>query len=269
MLEAARSHTSPADRNATRFLVLVFGSTWLFQLPALLAERGALAGPAERFMPLVVLGFFGPALIAIGLSVLDRRRGLRALFAPLAVWRVGIGWYVLALGMSAAIFPVARAALAPWIAAPGPWFYPPAQAQQLAAMLLIPFTEQIPWRGYVYPRLQRLQGPLLASLVTGFAWGLFHVQKHAFIDPNASAAAAVLTLAYMTAGTVVFSWIYLRTGGSMLLVVLAHMGAYLNNPTQALPDTTPLAIHTAGYCAAALAVVLGDRETWRARSALA
>jgi len=218
-------------------------------------------------MPLVVLGFFGPLLIALVLSARTRGgRSVRALFAPLAVGQVGLGWYALALFLPAGLFLVARAVLAPFGSELGPWVYPPSQPQQLAALLIIPFTEQIPWRGYLYPRLERTRGPLVASLITGAAWALFHVQKHAFIDPNASLASAALTVAYMTAGTVVFSWFYLRTRGNMLVVVIAHMGSYLNNPAQALPSLTPLAIHTFGFCLAAAALVLGDRATWRLSS---
>jgi hypothetical protein len=52
----------------------------------------------------------------------------------------------------------------------------------------------------------------------------------------------------------------------LLLVVIANMGAYLNNPAWALPNLTPLAIHTLGYCACAAAFVLLDRETWSTAS---
>jgi membrane protease YdiL (CAAX protease family) len=258
--------TSPESRprSATLFLLAVFGSTWLFQLPALLVDRGTLPGPRERFMPLVVLGFFAPAIFAVALSALEGRAARRELWRPLTLWRVHPGWYAAALGLPCAIF-VAMRALAAAVGGSelGPWLYPPAQPQQLAAMLIIPFTEQIPWRGYVYPRLQRAHGAQLASLLTGFAWSLFHVQKHAFIDPNATLTVALLTLAFMTSGTIVFSWIYLRTGGSLLLVVLANAGAYLNNPTTALPNTLPLALHTAGFCSCALALLLFDRSAWR------
>jgi membrane protease YdiL (CAAX protease family) len=243
------------SRSPRLFLVAVFASTWLFQLPFLLAEHG------ERFMPLVVLGFFGPLLIAIALSAREGRVALRALFAPLGVWRVHPGWYALALASSTLIFLIARALSAP-LGNLSPWFFPLDQPQQIAALLLIPFTEQIPWRGYLYPRLERTHGALNASLMTGSLWALFHVQKHAFIDPHASLTAAVLTFAYMAAGTVVFSWIYLRTKRSMLLVVVANMGIYLSNPISVAPDLTPLALHTLGYCAAALALVLFDREVW-------
>jgi membrane protease YdiL (CAAX protease family) len=257
-----------AFRPATRFLALVFGSTWLLQLPMLLAQRGVIAGPAERFMPLVVLGFFAPCLIAVLLSALEAGwHGVRSLLAPLAIARVSLGWYALSLSLPCAIFLGARAALAPWGHELGPWFYPPTQPQQLAALLIIPFTEQIPWRGYLYTRLQQAQKPLLASVVTGSAWALFHVQKHAFIDPHASLALALLSIVYMSAGTVVFSWIYLRSGGSMLLVVVAHVGLYLNNPSQAFPNLVPLALHTLGFCVVAVALALGDREVWRSPSA--
>jgi uncharacterized protein len=238
-----------ADSHSPRvFLLAVFGSTWLFQLPFLFAERG------ERFMPLVVLGFFAPLLIALALGGKSALRGL-------GMWRVHFAWFVLALASSTLIFLVARALAAP-LGNASAWFYPPTQAQHVAAMLLIPFSEQIPWRGYLYPRLERTRGPLTASLLTGLLWGLFHVQKHAFIDPHASLSAALLTLVYMTAGTVVFSWIYLRTGRSMLLVVFANMGIYLSNPMQALPDLTPQALHTLGYCCAAMLLVMFDRGVW-------
>jgi membrane protease YdiL (CAAX protease family) len=252
-LPSMREPTSP-----TRFFVLVFGSTWLFQLPYLLAQRGVVHVDPNQLMPFVVLGFFGPLFIALLLS----RGQVRSLLAPLVIARVSPWWYALALGLPCAIFMAARALLAPFADNLGPWLYPPLQAQQLAAMLVIPFTEQIPWRGYVYPRLERSHGPVLASLLTGAAWAAFHVQKHAFIDPNASLASAALTIAYMTSGTVVFSWVYLRTRGSMLLVVVTMMGNYLNNPTQALPNLVPLAIHTLGFCAVALALVLFDRKVW-------
>jgi membrane protease YdiL (CAAX protease family) len=253
---------------ANRFLWLVFGSTWLLQLPMLLAQRGVIAGPAERFMPLVLLGFFAPCLFALLLSALEAGRpGVRSLLAPFAITRVSPGWYALSLSLPCAIFLGARAMLAPWGHDRGPWFYPPTQPQQIAALLIIPWTEQIAWRGYLYTRLQQHQKPLLASVVTGLAWALFHVQKHTFIDPNASLTGALLLVAYMSAGTVVFSWIYLRSGGSMLLVVVAHVGLYLNNPSQALPNLVPLATHTLGFCVVAMALAFGDREAWRGSSA--
>jgi membrane protease YdiL (CAAX protease family) len=144
----------------------------------------------------------------------------------------------------------------------GSAFYPPAAAQ-VAAMLVIPFTEQIPWRGYVYPPLERRLGPLGASLVVGAAWALFHLQKQSLLGPGLALGVALWTFLLMTAGTVVFTWFHRRTG-SMLVVVVANAGIYLDNSMQALPaNTAPLAVHALGYGAVALALVLVDRSVWR------
>ncbi|MEY4581645.1 MAG: hypothetical protein RL701_6348 [Pseudomonadota bacterium] len=47
------------------------------------------------------------------------------------------------------------------------------------------------------------------------------------------------------------------------VVVIAHMGVYLDNSAQALPALTPLAVHTFGFCLAAVGVVMRDRKVWR------
>jgi CAAX protease family protein len=267
MFPSTTMTTSASEqRSALPFFALVFGSTWLFQLPFILAERGLLSGPAERFMPLVVIGFFGPLLIAIALSLWERGRdGIRALFRPLGVWRVGFGWYLFALALPSALFLAARALCAPFFGADlGPWFYPPSRAANLAAMLVIPFTEQIPWLGFAFGRLRERHGSLFAVTAVGLAWSLFHVQKHLFLGPEFPIGEAAIMIPYMTAGAIVFGWIRLRAQGSLLLAVVANAGAYLNNPVSALPgDRMPLVLHAMGFSVAALAVVLGDRAIWR------
>jgi membrane protease YdiL (CAAX protease family) len=252
------------------FCAIVFGTTWLLQLPEILVQRGVLAGPAGRFMGLVALGYFAPAIAALALA---RRAwggpGVRALLRPFGVARVAPWWYALALVMPAAILTAATGAAR--LVAPGALaaqtFYPPT-AEQIAAMAIVPFTEQIPWRGFVYPPLERRLGPLGASLAVGAAWGVFHIQKQALLAPGIALGVALWLLLLMTAGTAVFTWFYRRTG-SMLLVVAANAGIYLDNPTQALPaNVAPLAVHALGYSAVALALVLADRRAWRSEDGL-
>ena len=148
------------------FFGIVFGSTWLLQLPAILGQHGWLAGPIDRYTPLVALGYFVPTIAAL---VLSRRAlgggGVRALLRPFGTWRVAPSWYLLALSHPAAILTVAMS-LARLVAGSdlGNLLYPPTAPAQIAAMFVIPFTEQIPWRGFVYPHLERHYGPLGASL---------------------------------------------------------------------------------------------------------
>jgi membrane protease YdiL (CAAX protease family) len=247
------------------FFAIVFGTTWLLQLPSILVQRGYLAGPIDRYTPLVVLGYFVPTIAAF---VLSQRSlgggGVRALLHRFGVYRVAPGWYLLALAHPALILIVGMS-LARLVAGPrtGSAFYPPIAPAQIAALLVIPFTEQIAWRGFAYPPFEQRFGPLGASLVVGAAWALFHLQKQSLLGPGLALGVALWTLLLMTAGTVVFTWFY-RRSGSMLLVVVANAGVYLNNSTQALPaNAAPLAVHALGYCAVALGLVLIDAAVWR------
>lgn len=252
------------SRAVLAFFAIVFGTTWLLQLPAILVRRGHLAGPIDRYLPLVVLGYFAPTMAAL---VLSRRAlggsGVRGLLHPFGSFHVAPGWYLLALRHPAVIL-IAGMSLARLVAGPavGSISYPPTAVTQVAAMLVVPFTEQIAWRGFAYPPLERHFGPLRASLVVGAAWALFHLQKQSLLV-GLGLGVALWTFLLMTAGTVVFTWFYRRTG-SMLLVVVANAGVYLDNSTQALPaNEAPLAVHALGYCAVALALVLVERSVWR------
>jgi CAAX protease family protein len=70
---------------------------------------------------------------------------------------------------------------------------------------------------------------------------------------------------YFVAVTLVFTWIYRRTGGSLLVVVVAQMGAYLTNPNApALPGrASPLTVYTVAFVVLAAALVTIDRRAWR------
>jgi hypothetical protein len=62
---------------------------------------------------------------------------------------------------------------------------------------------------------------------------------------------------------VLFTWIFQHTRGSLLLAVLAHAGAHLNNPGHALPGRAmPVVIHAVAYVVLAALLVGFDRRAW-------
>jgi len=90
----------------------------------------------------------------------------------------------------------------------------------LAALPIIFITnlgEEIGWRGFALPRLLKSFSPLLASIVLGIIWGIFHIplywQRPVF---------AVLFLASTPALSIFITWLYLRTNGNLILITLAH-----------------------------------------------
>ncbi len=267
-LEVPRSPATghPSPRAEAAFYISVFGLSGVMLAPVALTRTGVLSLPAPSLVPLILIADFAPLLCTVALSRLDPGRALgRGPFRQLAPPRVAAGWYAGALLLPGAILLAALSAY--WVVTgrqAGPWLSPPANAEQVAAMLLVPFADQIGWRGFAFPPMERRFGALGASLFVGAAWGLWHIFKLSLFRGGLSVDMVAVLLLLFTAGNVVFTWFYARTGRSLLIVVLVHMGAWLNNSAQALPaNTTPIALHAVGYAVVALALVLFDRAAWR------
>jgi membrane protease YdiL (CAAX protease family) len=246
----------------TLFFVLAFFITWSLQLPAVLATRGWISGPPERYMMLVGLGAFGPAAAAMVTARLDGT-GVRTLLRPLGTWRVGARWYLAALVLPGAVF-VAAAGAYDALGHGEPLFYPPNQPAFIAAAIVFPLGEEIGWRGFALPRLMERFGPLTASCIVGVLWTFWHVPMLTL--QGVSPVLYLVFIPFMVGGSVLFTWIYRHTRGSLLLAVLTHVGVHLNNPGHAMPQrATPMVIHTVAYVVLGAALVLGDRAAWRVR----
>jgi uncharacterized protein len=251
---------APEPATATLpFFAFALGFTWLLQLPSALVQRGLVAGELESVLGLAALGSFGPLLAAL---LFARRApgGARGLLRQLLRWRVGGRWYAVAILVLPATYVAAAAVYKLAGGQDAAWLYPPENAQHLAALALIPLVEEIGWRGYALPRLQRRYGAHAATLLLGVGWALWHVMM--FLLATTTATAFSVAMVNILVGSVLFTWLYNRTGGSLLLAVLLHAGAHLNNPAHAMPDPTPLAIYTAGLAVVAAALLLFDRRAW-------
>jgi membrane protease YdiL (CAAX protease family) len=247
------------------FFCLAFALTWGAQLPSLLAQRGWIVGPPERYLPLLGLGAFGPLLAAV---ISSHRRlggpGGRALFGRLWVRGVGLGWYLAAPLFSGFLLVLGLAAydLLSGSSA-GPWFYLPLAPERIVAMVVFSVGEEVGWRGYALPRLRARYGVLPASLLLGLLWGAWHLPMFLLAGLDLGMI-LLMIVAFLPAGSVTFGWFFERTGGSLSIAILLHMGAHLNNSHLALPaDPRPAVIHTAAYVLAAALLVLVDRRWWR------
>jgi membrane protease YdiL (CAAX protease family) len=251
-------------REAVSFFAFTFVLTFLLQLPAVLAHHGVIPGPPERFMALVGLGALGPTFGALLAGRLEGPGTNRATLARLGRWRVSPIWYVVALLTSGGLFTGAMALLS-LVRDVGPLAYPPTDAARWIALVVFPLGEEIGWRGFALPRLQARFGGLVASVILGTGWGLWHAMM--FDLAGHGLAWIVYLLPFFVAGSVFFTWLWNRTGGSLLLAVLAHAGAHLDNSNRALQesgDGVPVLVHTVAFVALALVLVALDRKAFGA-----
>ncbi|MCE7989994.1 MAG: CPBP family intramembrane metalloprotease [Caldilinea sp. CFX5] len=89
--------------------------------------------------------------------------------------------------------------------------------------LIIALIEEVGWRGYALPRLQKRYGALIASLLFGLSWGGWHLPQW-FIPATEQADKwpFVIFLVHTVAFSVLLTWLYNRSVGSLWSVILAH-----------------------------------------------
>jgi membrane protease YdiL (CAAX protease family) len=252
-----RATPAAAVRPLARFFVLAYGWTWGLLAGAGLLLRAGAISEATAGLAGDVAGF-GPTIAALVAVAGLGRPALRRLLASLVRWRVSPGWYLVALYGPAAVAVAGAAA----------WYGPAALAYDrlwpaivvryvpFALVTLLtagPLQEELGWRGFALPRLQRRLGPAGGTAVLGGVWALWHLPNACFRGWDAPTTALFLLATFLTAFP--YTWLANRTGGSVLLTMLLHAG--LNTSTRLVSTLVPAAalagFETAIYAAFALA----------------
>ena len=152
------------------FFVLAYALTW--PLIPLVSVSPLWGFPA----------LFGPALAALVVAALaDGRAGVKDLLGRVVRWRVGVGWYAVALGLPA-VLAFAAAGLHLALGGQTPVEFGGLSVLNFVVFVLI-FGEELGWRGYALPRLLVGRSALSASLILGVLWGAWHLPT--FFVPGA------------------------------------------------------------------------------------
>ncbi len=224
----------------TSFFVMAYAFSWIVWAPWVLGEDGANVLPPALSVPssaarLLVAGgiLAGPTLSAfIMTATTEGREGMRRLLGRLVLWRVGFRWYLFALIGVPLIMLLGTMVYSMSLPNLGALGGPSYLLSYLASFAFVtvlggPLLEEIGWRGFALPRMERLQGPLLASVILGVIWALWHLPE--FLVPTWAASSggggivgiASFTLTVITM-TIVISWVFNNTRASVPLAILVH-----------------------------------------------
>jgi membrane protease YdiL (CAAX protease family) len=184
-------------------------------------EMGAVLAAFRSPDLLPLLLSIPPALAALLLAAIsDGRAGVKALLSGLTRWRIGLGGYALVLGLSLA-GTLAIVLLAALLGSPGAFRFGPLVPVLLVFSLIFNGLEELGWRGFALPRLLQSRSFLPASLILGVFWGAAHLPLH--LPGQWYAGLPVWpTIPILIAYSVLLSWIYIRTRGSVLATTLFH-----------------------------------------------
>ncbi len=210
---------------------------------------------------LVLLGLWGPAVAAaIVLGVTQGGTGVRDLLRRTTIWRVGVVWYVVVIGLP---FVLAGAVIALHLLLGGQWTFRPGDSPLLVLLLaLLVLGEELGWRGFALPRLQARYSGLVASLILGTMWAAWHLGNGAIPGLERYWYAFAAFWLWVTAQSVLFTFVANHTRGSVLLAWLLHAAINVSGSVFSLPDPVrQWWLSGAVYSMAALVVVLMERPS--------
>lgn len=230
-------------RPLVAFFTLTFLVTWTCWAAAAAIPAVGAAGapvPAAIAAGVFLLGVFAPGLVAVALTERgEGRAATTALLGRMLRWRVGARWYLFAI----LYVPVVElsAALAHRLVA-GTWPRFGQTPWYLMGMALLVSTwtqagEEVGWRGYALPRLSVRLGAAAGSVILGIIWALWHLPLFFVLGGDTRGQSFPLYLTQLTAISVAAAWVYWRTGGSLLLVMLLH--AAINNTKDIVVSAVP------------------------------
>ncbi len=182
---------------------------------------------------LAFLGLFGPTFAALIMSWLqDGSSGVKRLLSRWKTVRVGIRWYLIIPvinfvttldAIQINITFLGRTPQINW----GLWYL--FFTDFLRWMILGgPIAEETGWRGYALPRLMTSRNALNSSLILGVLWGCWHLPllfiPGAAVPVPFEPSILLIYILNSVSLSVIFTWLYNNTGGSVFIAYLFHAG---------------------------------------------
>src|SRR5215207_9296696 len=208
------------------FFVLVYALAWIIESPLVFLQDTITVSQGQIFYLLSANVVSVVAIVLTG--VVFGRKALRKLLGRLLIWRVNPFWYLVVL-LGPVVLAGGAVGLNTLMGGPAPSLGNTLLGVVIMWIIFIfpgsALGEEIGWRGYALPRLQTGRSALSASLILAPIWALWHLPLWL---TGAPARTPLLYAAFVVSAfalSVITTWVYNSTGGSILMVVLLHASA--------------------------------------------
>jgi membrane protease YdiL (CAAX protease family) len=219
------------------FFLIAYGFTWIFWISEALASRGLLG--SSIFVDFLLSpqnpAAWGPFVSAILLTFWYKRgKGVLGLLKKGVDYRFAKKWWIPTILLCPLIIGGALgiAALAGENIPEPYWIANPSLILVNFFIILFtggPLQEEFGWRGYALPRLQNRFNALVSSIIIGFMWGLWHL-PYFFIGTELTYAYGIIPqIITAILLSILLTWLFNNTGGSILVSLLFHNMFNLSN----------------------------------------
>lgn len=214
------------------YFILTYVITWSIWSPIVASAQGWTDWNVPY--PLYYLGSFGPTVSAFVMTALtEGRTGIHNLLSRMLKWRVEFRYYVFAVLAPIALFIVAvlvnRMMIGAWSdlnLLGQPDYLPYLGPLGVLALWFLTYGlgEETGWRGFALPHLQKDRSAASATLILAMLWACWHLPAFFFRDTYVELGLLGFPMfAFMMIfSTMVFTWLYNSTQGSIFIVILFH-----------------------------------------------
>jgi len=216
------------------FLLLTFAWSWTLWIIGLnhLSE-GINQESIGKFIVLFFVGVYGPTISAIVTTLIfDRFSGVLNLLKKLIIWKVPFKYY-LYITLLPLIFVIIGIGLySQFIGEIGDFdkmAFLSIPTILWAGLYAGPLGEELGWRGFLLPELQKKFSNLKSAVVIGFIWFIWHIPLWwapfgTLVSGEPISFIPVLTyLTMIICLSIIITWLVINSKGSVLIAILFHL----------------------------------------------
>ena len=96
--------------------------------------------------------------------------------------------------------------------------------------------EEMGWRGFALPRLQGKYTPLIASLIMGIVWGVWHFPRVWVPGQEFDLAGFAFLIVGTIFSAILFTWMFNASHGSLIPALILHTSQALTNQFLSVAD---------------------------------
>jgi membrane protease YdiL (CAAX protease family) len=230
-----------------KYAVIAFILGWMLATPIILLYLTVNQQMALSTWLVIVCGITGILPAFVISCVYSRIPGVSDLLHTYRKPRGSLGYYLLALLLVPATW-LAGNLLSRLLGTEIPFIRDPVVDIKLLGMVMLFFlynliyggiSEEPGWRGFALPRLQEKFSPLVSSLILGVIWAFWHAPANFGGIEAMSLSDTIVQWVLIVWVTIIFTWLFNRTEGSVLVTALIHpamntAGNFLNASIGAL-----------------------------------
>lgn len=216
------------DYQTITYFIITFVFTWIFWSIAFNSTSSTLNGTLR------IVGSFMPSIMAIIFTgYYDGVNGIKKMLDKLIIWKVNPFFYAfiflytaLSIYLPTLICSIIGINYKINISNHISNFQLTSPITTIVGFLAVmifggPIGEEIGWRGFALPKLQSKLNPIVSSIILGAIWASWHIPMFYFhvSGYDISFISYLLETIWLT---ILFTWVYNNTKGSLLMVILYH-----------------------------------------------